>query len=86
MDTAAETTITFTKTRDKGATPQSLNMIAAITSSTEAHLHRLSLTLPPRIRLTSITDHTMNSLNLGEATKGLNLGNIIMTVWQGIVT
>lgn len=86
MDSTAETTITFTKMRDKGATPQSLNMIAAITSSIEAPLHPSSLTLPPRIRLSSITDHTMNSLNLGEATKGLNLGNIIMIVWQGIVT
>ena len=85
MDTA-ETTITSTKMIDKGVTLQSLNMIAAITSRTEAHLHPSSQTLPPRIRLISTTDRTMNSLNLEEATKVLNLGNIIMIALQGIVT
>ena len=83
----AETTITFTKTTDKAGTPQSLNMIVALTiSNIEAPLHLSSLILLPHIRLTSTTDLTMSSSNPEEATKGLNLDNIIMTAWQATAT
>ncbi len=73
--------------RDKAGMPQSLNMIVALTiSNTEVPLHLSSLILLPRIRLTSTTDLTMSSSNPEEATKGLNLDNIIMTAWQATAT